>query len=529
MIRTPDQSSPQSSSQHFVTRLVVRTACLVLPVAGLWPTAGRADDPSGLAAAAAIQDAFVKAIETAEKSVVSIARDKREHRRPDRQFAIFDGQRPTDHTDPNWIPNDFGAGIVIDKAGLILTNYHLVRGGPSKIQGEQRSEQSLYVRLSDRRGFEAVILAADPRSDLAVLSIDCNDLTPLKIETAGQIRKGQFVIALGNPYAIARDGSASATWGIVGNIARQAGAEGEPNDPEWIKKETIHHLGTLLQIDARLDLGTSGGALLNLKGECIGMTTSLAAIVGYEKSAGFAIPFDDSMRRIIESLRQGKEVEYGFLGVNPGEVLPSELVSPEYEPIRKRIRRGAGKIDIVNANLPAHRAGLLSGDVVLKVRGRDVFGRNDLMREIGLIAPGERALLTIFRSHGMSRAGQELEIPVEVGKWPAIDEDGIIASVPTRTPWRGLIYDYSTSRRKFMGFPTHDPLDGVRVVKVLPGTPTATSDLQSGDLITHVKGEAVRSPREFAEAVQKATGPVTLRVWSPANRTSPSHEVEIRP
>ena len=76
-------------------------------------------------------------------------------------------------------------------------------------------------------------------------------------------------------------------------------------------------------------LGTSGGALLNLQGELIGMTTSLAAVVGYEKSAGFAIPFDESMKRIIESLRQGKEVEYGFLGVTPGEILPGDLVNQE--------------------------------------------------------------------------------------------------------------------------------------------------------------------------------------------------------
>src|SRR5262249_42495116 len=146
------------------------------------------------------------------------------------------------------------------------------------------------------------------------------------------VRKGQIVIALGNPYAIARDGSASATWGIVSNISRQAMAEGEPTDSEARRNETIHHLGTLIQLDARLDLGTSGGALLNLQGELIGMTTSLAAIVGYEKSAGFAIPFDDSMKRIIESLRQGKEVEYGFLGVTPGEILPGESVSPELLP-----------------------------------------------------------------------------------------------------------------------------------------------------------------------------------------------------
>src|SRR5205807_1202862 len=128
---------------------------------------------------------------------------------------------------------------------------------------------------------------------------------------------------------------------------------------------TIHHLGTLVQVDSRLDLGTSGGALLNLKGELIGMTTSLAAILGYEKSAGFAIPFDDAMKRIIESLKQGKEVDYGFLGVVPGEILPSEFVNVEGEPIKTRLRRGAATID-PKPNMPASRAGLVANDIVLK-------------------------------------------------------------------------------------------------------------------------------------------------------------------
>ena len=494
---------------------IVTAVCLGLVVSfSEGPLA--AQEPNGLAAAAAIQEAFVKAIEVAEKSVVSIARDKRQlGHHADKRNPLFDGERANDPTNPNWTPNEFGAGIAIDKNGLILTNYHLVRGGPIKDHPEHKAEQSLYVRLPDRRGFDAYIFAADPRSDLAVLWIDCSDLAPLKIEAAGPIRKGQFVIALGNPYAIARDGSASATWGIVGNIGRQAGGEGDFNDPERRKVETIHHLGTLLQIDARLDLGTSGGALLNLKGDLIGMTTSLAAIVGYEKSAGFAIPFDDAMKRIIESLRQGKEVEYGFLGVTPGEILPSEFINPEWEPIKTRMRRGAARIDSVPANLPASRAGLIVGDIVLKVRGRDVFSQNDLMREIGLAAPGEHVRVTIYRVGGPGRAGQEIDVPVEVGKWPAIDEDGIIARTPSRAPWRGLVYDYSTSRRRFLTFPTmHEPFDGVRVVKVVPGSPAAASDLQPGDLITHVKGDAVRSPRDFAEAVQKAVGPVSLRVWS---------------
>jgi serine protease Do len=491
-----------------------------------------ADESSGLVAAAAIQDAFVKAIETAEQSVVAIARDRRDHLQSgalERRNDFFRRDRPNDPSDPNWIPNEFGAGIVIDKNGLILTNYHLVRGGPIEGRPDQNAEQMLFVRLPDRRGFEAVIYAADPRSDLAVLKIAANDLTPMKIESATPVRKGQFVIALGNPYAIARDGSASATWGIVGNLGRKAASDIEPIDLERLKAETIHHLGTLIQIDSRLELGTSGGALLNLKGDCIGMTTSLAAIVGYEKSAGFAVPFDDAMKRVIDLLKQGKEVDYGFLGVQPDDIAPGESTGPELPAIRERLRKGAVRILDAGRNLPAGRAGISGGDIVLRVGRHEIYCKKDLMREIGLTAPGEIARLTIFRPRSLGANGQELEIPVEIGKWPAVDEEGIVAPVPTREPWRGLVYDYSTCRSRFIAFPRmHEPMEGVRVIKVAPGSPVADCDLQNGDLITHVKGQPVRSPREFADAVQKIAGAVSLQVWSPVNRTNPTRSVDVR-
>src|SRR5260221_10651799 len=213
-------------------------------------------EPNGLAAAAAIQEAFINAIESAEKSVLSISRDRRQAlNNPDNRMPFLARERGSDPADPDWVPNEFGAGVVIDKTGLILTNYHLVRGGPIEGKPDQKTDQSLYVRLSDRRRFEARILAADPRSDLAVLKLQfgdrkvpIGDFPAFKLESKTlPVRKGQFVIALGNPYAIARDGSASATWGIVGNVSRQAMLEGEANDPERARNETIHHLGTLIQ------------------------------------------------------------------------------------------------------------------------------------------------------------------------------------------------------------------------------------------------------------------------------------------
>ena len=493
-----------------------------------------AQEPGGLAAAAAIQEAFVRAIESAEKSVVSIARDR--VRAP---IANHPNDRPwltrareTDPSDPGWVPNEFGAGIIIDKSGLILTNYHVVRGGPVWTTGdgkpEQKADQNIYVRLADRRGYEARIYAADPRSDLAVIKLyspqqPIENLTPLKLGATVPPRKGQMVIALGNPYAIARDGSASATWGIISNLSRSAHIAEDKNDPEYHRKLTVHHLGDLIQIDTRLELGTSGGALLNLQGEVIGMTTSLAAIVGYEKAAGFAVPFDDSIRRIIESLRQGKEVEYGFLGITPNEVLPAELMKPEWAAVVSRIRQySVARIESIVTGLPADTAKLRVGDLVLRIGDKQIFNQNDLMREIGFAVPGSIVRIRIFRD------GEERDVPVEVGKWPVIDEEGIVATRPLREPWRGIVYDYGTSRRRFASNPaTLERSVGVRVLEVLPNSQAATRDVQPGDLITHVRNAAVTTPREFADAVQKISGPVLLRVSK--STSSPPVAVEIKP
>jgi serine protease Do len=513
-----------------------RSALLLAAACAVAGTVNRpvgAQESNGLAAAAAIQEAFVKTIEAAEKSVVSISRDRRtaaghlEARQP----LIGRGFQPEPAPGhPNWIPNEFGAGIVIDRNGLILTNYHLVRGGPVEAKPDQKAEQMLYVRLHDRRGFEARIYAADPRSDLAVLKIPANDLTPLELGAAAPVHKGQMVIALGNPYAIARDGSASATWGIIGNIGRPAMLEGERQDAEYQRKLTVHHLGTLLQLDTRLDLGTSGGALLSLKGELIGMTTSLAAVVGYEKSAGFAVPFDEPMQRVIRSLKQGKEVEYGFLGIQPGEITPAQAVLPEFAAVFARIGQyGAAKIDQIVANLPAQRAGLMEGDLVLKVGDKPIFNQNDLMREVGLLAPGTEVKIRVFRLMSPNDPGREIDVKVEIGKWPVMDEEGIIATNPLRGDWQGIVYDYSTARKRFLPMVPQRMPAGVRVMDVKLGSEAASRGVLAGELITHVRGNPVRSPREFADAVKAATGPVLLKVSSPSDRSAGDRDVVIRP
>ena len=251
-------------------------------------------------AAAAIENALVETIASAEKSVVAVARVRKEQstdvlRLESRPDAFGGGLPPTD---PSFVPNEYGAGVVIDRRGLILTACHVL--------GDEND--NYYITTAERRVYRAWIKAADPRSDLAVLSIDGADvasanLVPIRMGDAATLRKGQIVVTLGNPYAIARDGQASAGWGIVSNLNRKAPPV--PDETDAGGKTTLQHYGGLIQTDARLHLGASGGPLLNLRGEMIGLCISQAATAGYESAAGYAIPVDATFRRVLERAAAG--------------------------------------------------------------------------------------------------------------------------------------------------------------------------------------------------------------------------------
>lgn len=495
------------------------------------PRQAKAQETEGLAAALAVEKAFIKAIQDAEASVVSIARyrpapaGRFENPHP-LEFELRKKELRRDTQQPasqDFVPNDFGTGVIFapswnPEERVILTNYHVVRGGPTvvpeeKPPTEKPDDTRLYVRFSDRRGYEAKILAADPRSDLAVLKIDFDalgtkpaDLRPIPVPAQPDIRKGQIALSLGNPYAIGRDGSASASWGMVSNISRRPAPQGSFLDEDARRRETIHTFGTLIHLDTRLNVGTSGSPVLNLRGELIGLATSLAAIEGYEKSAGYAIPVDGSTRRILDDLAHGYEVEYGFLGIEPTDVDAEEMriQFPQVKAV------GAAMALVVFPDAPAGLAGLQPRDVVLAVNGTPVYGRYDLMRIVGLLGPDATASLRVYRERQTrDKAGRELQINVNLGKWPVIDDDGIIASHSRFPDFRGIAVDYCTGRQKYLPQSLRS-LKGVVVTKVPPKTGAAVSDLQPGDLITRVNGTPVSSPATFHKTVSGLDGDVTL-------------------
>ena len=389
-------------------------------------------------------------------------------------------QKKYDLADPTHIPPAFGSGVVIDANGLILTNYHVVQDATK-----------VYVRLPGGLGSYADIHAADPRSDLAVLKLLNINILPLKAITLGdadKMQRGQFVLTLANPFAAGfRDGQPSASYGILSNIRRRA----VMNLKEEERVKPLHYYGTLLQTDARLSLGSSGGALLNLKGELVGLLTSLAAIQGGETPGGFAIPVNVSMRPIIDVLKRGEEVDYGFLGIGPGE----------------RTGKPGVAISSVGKGSPADLdARLKPGDVLLAVNGHPIHDVDDIFLQVGVQLAGSKVELHV-RSNGAERI-----VGVTLAKLHVPDKK--IASSLGRRPFvRGLRVDYASLVVQQPPRAFFIPR-GVLVSDVQLGTPAHKANLKAGDVITEVNRIPVPTPAAFYQAVAGAFGPIELTLYN---------------
>ncbi|HEX3999839.1 MAG TPA: trypsin-like peptidase domain-containing protein [Pirellulales bacterium] len=449
-------------------------------------------EPSGARAALALQDLLVDAIARGEKSVVAIYRvDGDEAPRADSLEISRSSGRLARATaspgDSDFIPDEYGTGVVIDRHGLILTCYHVLG-----------LKSQHYVTTYERKVYPARIKAADPRSDLAVLEIKADDLVPIKLGNADTLKKGQIVVALGNPFAIARDGQASASWGIIANLARKAGpAFDSGNRP---LKDKLYHFGTLIQTDAKLNFGTSGGALVNLKGEMIGLTTALAATAGYEQAAGYAIPVDATFRRAVDTLKDGREVEYGYLGVKPVNLNPAEILGGAH----------GARIMQVEPGSPAEESNLKLGDVVTQVNGRAIFDADELYRDVGSLPAESHVELMVLRDE------QTTKIPVVLAKYPV---RGVKVVTKPGPSWRGMRIDFGTALPRDLGridLGIPDPGSAVVVVEVEKGSPAAAAGLQYGMFIGAVGTTSVRTPREFFRAVAGKTGDVSLRMATTA-------------
>ncbi len=305
--------------------------------------------------------------------------------------------------------NSLGSGVIIDKdAGLVLTNNHVIH-----------KADEIVVTLNDGRQLQAKLVGTDPAADIAVIQIPADNLTELPIADSDQLRVGDFVVAIGNPFGLGQ----TVTSGIISALGRSGlGIEGYED---------------FIQTDASINPGNSGGALVNLRGELVGINTAILAPSGGNVGIGFAIPTNMAMT-IKEALVKHGEVRRGLLGVTTQDLTPELMRAFDL-----KSRHGA-VISRVQANSPAARAGLEPGDIILKVNGRKVKNSYAIRNIVGLLRIGDEITLEVLRG------GERKTITAVLGK-PQRDTidggkvhprlKGTILSTTQRDQVRGILLE----------------------------------------------------------------------------------------
>jgi len=268
-----------------------------------------------------------------------------------------------------------GSGVVVDATeGYIVTNFHVID-----------QADSITITLQDGRNFEATVVGSDPDTDVALIRIDAPDLVALPLADSDRLRVGDYVVAIGNPFGLGQ----TVTSGIISALGRTGlGLEGYED---------------FIQTDAAINVGNSGGALVNLNGELVGLNTAIFAPGGGNVGIGFAIPVN-LVSRLLEQILTYGEVRRGQLGVRV-QTLTEELM----DSLNLVTRRGA-LIEQVLPDSAAARAGLREGDIVTGVDGRPVRSAGDLRNLIGLREIGEQVALEVLRN------GSPITVRVAIGE-----------------------------------------------------------------------------------------------------------------
>jgi serine protease Do len=353
------------------------------------------------------------------------------------------------------VQRGIGSGFIISNDGLVLTNAHVVEGADDVI-----------VTLTDRREFKAKVLGADKRSDVAVLKVEATGLPYLKTGDSNKIRVGEWVIAIGSPFNLENSVSA----GIISAKARDTG--------DYLP---------LIQTDVAVNPGNSGGPLINMRGEVVGINSQIATLSGGYNGISFAVPIDEAIR-VADQLRKTGKVARGRLGVQIGEV--SKDVA---ESLGLGKARGA-EVSLVEAGGPAEKAGIRVGDIILKFNGTAVERSADLPRLVGGTAIGSRATVTVWRK------GAQQDIPVSIA---ALEDEKEKTEAPARKPKPDVapnalglhVSDLSDAQRKEL------KTDAV-LVDASEGA-AARAGVRPGDLILQINNVEVKDARQFNAMVAK--------------------------
>ena len=419
-------------------------------------------------------NAFADVAETAKPAVVTIITDKI-MKVPNNDLYFFFNPYMDPNGEKEYKTNALGSGVIVDaRSGYILTNNHVVE-----------DMDNIKVKLFDKREYKAKIIGTDPKSDLAILKIEADNLRQLKLGNSDKLRVGEWVMAVGSPFS--ENLSHTVTTGIVSAMGRSNIIRGQSYED-------------FIQTDAAINPGNSGGALLNMKGELIGINTAIAT-GGYEKGnrgVGFAIPSNMS-KRIMSDLIDKGYVTRSWLGVYIQPLDADAAKALEME------SRDGALITQVVVDSPAELAGIEEGDVIVKFDSKKISDPSNLRNIVSLMPPGSKSDVIVFRN-GSKKVLKVILQELKDGKEIATktSSSNSVLGLELKEINNALIQKYNLQEG-----------DGkIIVVAVEPGSEAEEKGLVEGDVIKRVGTQQVRSLKEFKkkEKASRSRGSLLLLV-----------------
>lgn len=361
-----------------------------------------------------------------------------------------------------------GSGVIVNRDGYILTNNHVVKNA-----------DEIKVKLSDKREFKGKVIGADPKTDIAVVKIDSDHLPVVKLGDSDKLRAGETVIAIGNPFGL----NQTVTSGIVSATGRANVGVADYED--------------FIQTDAAINPGNSGGALINVKGELVGINTAMFSTSGGYQGVGFAIP-SNMARAVMESLINRGKVIRGWLGISIQPITPD--LAKQFS-----IKDEKGTlIGDVTENSPAEKAGIKRGDVIVEFNGREVDEPAALRNMVAGTLPETEVSLKVLRD------GKPLSLKVTIGELPAEAQklsakyDNILKGVH--------IQDITPEQRKGLNIPKR--VSGVIIAEIEAGS-DAESVLAKDDVIIELNKKKIGNVNDYEETVSgiKSSEDVLLLIY----------------
>jgi serine protease Do len=455
-----------------------------LKEAGSAPQVNLKVEPSPPIRDSKLGTSFAPVVQKVAPSVVNIYSTTFERDRSmpvDPLFRQFFGAPSDNNDNPRRMHRDesLGSGVIISPDGYILTADHMVEGAEE-------------VKVSIGKGkkeFDAKVVGTDPPTDVAVLKIDAKDLSAITLGDSDQLEVGDVVLAIGNPFGIGQ----TVTMGIVSATGR--GGLG------------INAYEDFIQTDAAINMGNSGGALVDAEGRLIGINTAIMSGSGGNQGIGFAVPVDLA-RNVMERLISGGKVTRGYLGVFPQDITPG--LAEEF----KLPDENGALVGNVMPNTPAEKAGIKVGDVIIEFNGKQISDANGLRLLVSELVPGTKAGVKLLRSGGEKNVTITL---AELPQNPAQNENNENGSdnenQPTADALDGVtVTDLNRHVRRELDLPVD--IQGALVTDVDSDSNAADAGLQRGDIIIQINRQTVHGADDAVDFCRKAKGDqILLQVW----------------